>query len=227
MSVWAGWFLLASLATSHAQGTASSPVTFSRDIQPLLAKHCVVCHGPDVDEAGLRLDRAGEGSESDAIAAVIEPGDAEASELLRRVTTEDAAARMPPDGDPLEPSEVAKLRQWIDQGAQWETHWAFQPVSRPAVPQSAGRADNPRAANPIDAFVQRRLEAADLSLSEPADRATLIKRLSYDLTGLPNPACSAWRSRGGVLVTWTVTDEAGLTTAREMADNIIFEHVRP
>lgn len=159
-----------------------STVTFSRDIQPILAKHCVLCHGPDESEAGLRLDRASDGDGVHAIGSVITPGDAESSELLRRITTDDDAERMPPDAEPLDAAEVALLRQWIDQGAKWEQHWAFRPVVQPTVPVFDSSFE---ARNPVDAFVLASLQEAGLAPSPAADRYTLIKRLYYDLIGLP------------------------------------------
>jgi len=168
-------------ATSQAH--AEEEALFARDIQPLLAKRCLVCHGPDLAEAGLRLDTPEAAyAETDSGTRAIVPGDAEASELIYRVTCDDDSMRMPPDDDPLTEEEIARLRQWIRDGAKYEMHWAYQPVRESPLPPVKSTA---WVRNPIDQFVLARLEAKDLSPSPTADRATLIKRLHYDLIGLP------------------------------------------
>ena len=164
---------------------AAPAVDFARDVQPLLARRCLACHGPDDAEGGLML-----GSHESALAATdsgdpaIRPGDAAGSELLRRVLSHEEWERMPPEGDRLTAEEVAILRAWIDGGAAWADHWAFQ---RPVVVKPpAPRADGPPSVrNGIDRFVQHRLEAAGLEPNPPADRVTLLRRLAFDLTGLP------------------------------------------
>ncbi|MCA8983935.1 MAG: PSD1 domain-containing protein [Planctomycetaceae bacterium] len=157
--------------------------SFSRDIQPLLAKHCVLCHGPDDDSAGLRLDQ------HDRALAVLEsgqraivPGQPEASALLQRVSATDPAVRMPPEGDPLTPREIEMLREWIRGGARFEEHWAFRPVKEPPLPR-LHNVNWPR--NPIDHFVLAPLEQARLLPSPEAEPTVLVKRLYYDLVGLP------------------------------------------
>jgi hypothetical protein len=158
-------------------------VVFSRDIQPLLAKHCLVCHGTDKAESGLRLDveeSAIQKLESGQRAIV--PGKALASEILKRVTSTDESERMPPEGDPLTPTQIELLTRWINDGAKYETHWAYRPVSEPTLPVVR---QQDRVRGPIDQFVLARLEAAGLAPSKEADRPTLIKRLYYDLLGLP------------------------------------------
>jgi hypothetical protein len=162
---------------------ASGPVIFSREIQPLLAKHCLECHGTDKSEAGLRLDihkHATAKLESGERAIV--PGKPEQSELLRRVTTDDEFARMPPEGEPLSKTEIDSLRRWIEQGAEYEEHWSYQPIAEPPLPDVK---NEEWIRNPIDRFVLAKLEAAGLEPSPAAERATLIKRLYYDLIGLP------------------------------------------
>ena len=106
----------------------------------------------------------------------------EASELLRRVTTSDAFERMPPEGDALAPDQVALLRRWVNEGAEYEQHWAYRPVKEPARPAVR---DETWVRNPIDSFVLAQLEQAGILPSPEADRPTLIKRLHYDLIGLP------------------------------------------
>jgi mono/diheme cytochrome c family protein len=158
-------------------------VDFGRDIQPLLAKRCFACHGPDKGEGGLRLNQRDTAlAELDSGEHAVVPGEPDQSELLRRITAEDAGERMPPEGKPLEAEQVALVRQWIAEGAKWEAHWAFQPLTQPPVPDVASR-DWVR--NPIDAFILSRLEQSGLRPAPPADRAALARRAYYDLTGLP------------------------------------------
>jgi len=165
--------------SAHA---ADSP-SFSRDIQPLLAKHCVVCHGPDEAEAGLRLDVAEHAlSPLESGATAIVPGKPDASELLARVTSTDESTRMPPEGEPLSDADVSVLQRWIQGGAAFEQHWAYRPVQQPSLP----KVQNPTwIQNPIDQFVLARLEANGVAPSPEAAPASLIKRLYYDLVGLP------------------------------------------
>jgi cytochrome c553 len=163
--------------------TARAEVEFGRDIQPLLARRCFACHGPDTHEAGLRLDnRAAATAELDSGSAAIVPGDVRASELLARISSSDPDIRMPPEGPPLSADEVAAVTAWIDGGAAWSSHWAFQPPQRPPLP--AGPAGDPPA-NPIDAFIDAGLAARGLSRSPAADKATLLRRACYSVTGLP------------------------------------------
>ena len=149
----------------------------------LFAEKCFACHGPDLQEADLRLD-----TREDAIRVLdserqaIVPGDADASELIRRVITEDSGERMPPEGDPLSNSQVEMLRKWIGQSAPYSRHWAYaklQSGSPPAVK------DESRINSPIDRYVLAELESHGIAPSPQADRFTLIKRLYYDLLGLP------------------------------------------
>lgn len=159
---------------------AAATVEFSRDIQPLLAKRCFACHGPDTQEAGLRFDAAAFAvRQLDSGAQAIVPGDSAASEILSRISSTDPDLQMPPEGERLSDAEVTAIRQWIEAGAAWEEHWAFRPVSRPQVPAVTG------AATPIDAFIQQGLKDRGLPVPVEADRRTLLRRVSYDLTGLP------------------------------------------
>ena len=172
--------LLAGLAPLAAVAADPEPVDFSRDVQPLLAKRCVACHGPDTQEAGLRLDnRAGAISELASGSRAIVPGTAAESEVLARITSADPDLQMPPEGPRLTPGQVAMLRQWIDEGAEWKEHWAFRPLARPAVPTIEG------VTNPIDAFISAGLARRGLPAPQPAAKQTLLRRATYDLTGLP------------------------------------------
>ncbi len=166
---------------------AAEPVNFSRDIRPILSNTCYKCHGPDEKErqANLRLDTA-EGllARSSAETAIVAPGNSDASELYRRIASEDPDLKMPPpsSGKRLAPEQIELIRRWIDEGAEWRPHWAFVPVVRPEPP--AVRHEE-LVRNPIDRFVLARLEAEGLEPSPPADRVTLVRRLTLDLTGLP------------------------------------------
>ncbi|HEV7221761.1 MAG TPA: PSD1 and planctomycete cytochrome C domain-containing protein [Pirellulales bacterium] len=162
---------------------AEAQIDFNRDIQPLLAQRCYRCHGPDKAEGGLKLNEHERAlAELDSGEHAIVPGKPDASALVARVASEDEASRMPPEGKPLKPAEVALLRRWIDEGAVWKKPWAFGPVAKPQPPAVANAA---RVSNPIDAFVLKRLEEAKLTPAAPADPAALVRRVYYDLTGLP------------------------------------------
>jgi hypothetical protein len=168
-------------------GWSVSAVDFSRDIQPLLAEHCLQCHGPDKAEAGLDLtqrDRA-LGNLDSGLKAIV-PGQPAASHLLERVRAEDPDLRMPPgDAKPLKADDVAKLEQWIREGAEFQMHWAFRSLTRPVVP---GFPREPWVRNPIDAFILAQLRSRRVTPSAEATPAQLIRRLHLDLTGLlPSP----------------------------------------
>lgn len=162
-------------------------IDFNRDIRPILSRNCFACHGPDAEkrQAGLRLDlreRALEKLESGAVAIV--PGEAARSELQRRITSTDANQRMPPEGSGhvLTPQQIERITAWIEQGAPYAEHWSFVKPQRPPLPSVAASG---WARNPIDVFVQAKLEEAGLSPSAEADSYQLIRRLSLDLRGLP------------------------------------------
>ena len=169
---------------------APQPPSFTRDIKGILSNRCIRCHGPDPEdrhgggEHGLRLDTFAGATEDLGGYAAIAPGDPEASELMARITATDHGVVMPPPeaGEPLAAEEIELLRQWIEAGATYEPHWAYQPIRRPRLP-AVRQTEWPR--NPIDHFVLAQLEAAGLSPSPEADRTTLARRLALDLTGLP------------------------------------------
>ena len=162
---------------------------------------CFLCHGPRQQMKGLRLDRREDALRGSESGPVILPGNSAGSRLVQLIAGTNPTQVMPPDGDGLTPEQVGMVRAWIDQGAKWSTpetadshpgaqeaassHWAFRPIRRPPVPEVAG-SNWPR--NPIDHFIQKRLEADGIEPSPEADRVTLIRRLSLDLIGLPpNP----------------------------------------
>ncbi len=178
--------LAVACATARAGEPRPDTVRFNRDIRPILSGVCFRCHGPDAArrKADLRLDTAdGAFADLDGRHAIV-PGDPEASELLYRISADDDTERMPPPqaGEALKPGQVALIRRWIEQGAKWEPHWSLVPPERPEIPA----VKNPSwARNPIDRFIQARLEREGLSPSPEADRATLLRRVTLDLTGLP------------------------------------------
>ncbi|MGB7324084.1 MAG: PSD1 and planctomycete cytochrome C domain-containing protein [Rubripirellula sp.] len=150
-------------------------VTFNAHIRPIMSNTCFACHGPDeeANDSGLRLDSFAMATES-----AIVPGDAEASDVYQRLV--DVDDPMPPTEfrHQLSDREKALFKKWIDQGAKYEQHWSYTPIEKPAVPKSAS-------GNPIDGFIIARLAAEGLSPSPIADKATLLRRLSLDLIGLP------------------------------------------
>ena len=167
--------------------SAAPPVDFARDIRPILSDRCFACHGPDESkrQAGLRLDTEDGAKKSRGPRTPVVPGDVSASEILKRVAPENPARRMPPpysDRKPLTEKEVATLRAWIEQGAKWQGHWSFTPPVRSAEPSVRNRS---WVRNPIDSFILARLEAEGLAPSPEADRDRLLRRVSFDLTGLP------------------------------------------
>lgn len=173
------------LATSGPLAAAEKEVDFNRDIRPILSNKCYTCHGPDdaTLEAELRLDLRESSTEDRGGYQAIAPGSPDDSELLRRVMARDDE-QMPPaeSGKPLTDSEVKLLRQWIAEGAHYARHWSYEPPIRPTPPTVK---NEKLVRNAIDRFVLAPLERRDLTLAREADRRTLIRRLSLDLTGLP------------------------------------------
>ncbi len=165
----------------RADGPAPPTVDFNRDIRPLLSDNCFACHGPDDKQrkAKLRFD-----THEGALAklrggnAAVVPGKPDESALVERVSADDPKMVMPPpkSGKKLTTEQKELLRRWIAQGAPWSGHWAFEPPQKPAAPMTG---------NPIDYFIRARLAKAGLRPAPEADRATLIRRVTLDLTGLP------------------------------------------
>ena len=175
--VWAG-------GIGSACANEAAPLRFDRDIRPILAENCLSCHGPGKQEAGLRLDTAaGSTASLDSGMRGIVPGEPAASELLARIRSTDADTQMPPPHSrkTLSDEEKQRLEQWIAAGAPYEQHWSFRPLERPAVPVAPASGT----LHPVDAFLAVPLAAAGLPVNPAADRATLIRRLSFTLTGLP------------------------------------------
>jgi hypothetical protein len=167
--------------------TEVKKVDFVRDVQPIFTRSCVACHGPNTQMAGLRLD-----AKQSVFAKVVVAGNPAESALYRRVAGIGDVARMPMGGR-LADDQIATLKAWIEQGAEWpdsvgvkvaatKIHWAFVPPQRPALPAVTNQT---WAKTPVDRFVLARLEKESLAPSPEADRVTLLRRLSLDLTGLP------------------------------------------
>ncbi len=173
---------------------AAEPVDYARDVKPLLAKHCVDCHGAKLPRGKLRLDTAAAALKGGEDGPTVIPGKADESTLIDAVTGDGETPRMPLKRAPLTVAEVAILRSWIDQGAKapkdeqpsnpLTVHWAFVP---PSAPRAATRVADPQWAtlHPVDAFIRARLDREKIAPSLLADKATLIRRVTLDLTGLP------------------------------------------
>ncbi len=175
-------FLCVCVSKNVGQAQSSDAIDFQRDIRPILANHCFKCHGPALQESGIRLDSR----EAATKRKLVVPGAPDKSLMIKRITA-DEQERMPPAdaADRLKPAQVELLKKWITQGAEYAPHWAFIKPKLAATP----KVKNARwVRNPIDAFILARLEKEGLTPSPEADRATLIRRLSLDLTGLtPSP----------------------------------------
>ena len=157
-------------------------VSFSRDVLPVLSDRCFHCHGPDEEhrEAGLRLDLESAAKEDLGGYAAVVPENLEESEIWQRIISDDEDERMPPSDShrkPLSEQEREAIREWILDGARWGRHWSFEKPTRPQLPNTDQ--------HPIDAFIRSRLTQEGIDPSPRADQHTLLRRLSFDLTGLP------------------------------------------
>ncbi len=172
-------FALVALASP---ARAADAVDYRKDVKPLLQERCYACHGALAQKGKLRVD-----SGAHLLKKAVVPGKPAESELVARITSTDDESRMPPEGHPLKPSEVATIKKWIEEGAKVPAddapesdprdHWSFRPVVRPAVP--------PGGANPIDAFVAAKRKEKGIAAVPPAEKRTLLRRVYIDLTGLP------------------------------------------
>jgi mono/diheme cytochrome c family protein len=185
---------IVTLTLVPAAAPAAGRVDYLREVKPLLAKHCVSCHGPQKQRSGLRLDTAAGALKGGNAGPAVVPGHSDQSRLIQAVRGEADVAAMPPKGPRLAGSEIALLRAWIDAGAGAPAgeaentasgnsrHWAFRPLVRPDLPavRNAGWVRNP-----IDRFILARLEKEGVAPSPEAERPTLARRLFLDLTGLP------------------------------------------
>src|SRR3989441_11609068 len=175
-------------SVAAAGDSDSEPVQFNRDIRPILSERCFTCHGPDKAnrKTNMHFD-TDEGALTPLASGgfAIVRGNLSKSVMYQRISSDNEAFRMPPAyfGLPKLPDrEIELIRRWIEQGAQWQKHWSFIPPERPPLPHVTNK-EWPR--NPIDSFVLARLEREGLTASPEADRVTLIRRLTLDLTGLP------------------------------------------
>ena len=189
------WLVVALVAIAFPSAlSADEPVEFARDIKPILASRCTQCHGAEKQESGLRLDIGSGLAEGGNSGPAFVAGKAADSLMIQAVRGAADVSKMPPKGPALSPGEIELLARWIDEGAKLPAaiglsaagrksdHWSFQPLSNPNPPA----VNNPGwARNPLDTFVLSRLEAANLAPSSEAKKATLIRRLSLDLLGLP------------------------------------------
>lgn len=177
------FFILGLLFTTQffwsREALADESLSFNRDIRPLLSQNCFRCHGPDEGqrEADLRLDQ------ESGVRHGFEPGKLDASEAWTRINSDDPEQQMPPpdSGLKLTPQQVATIRQWVDQGANWEGHWAFIAPKKTPIPKVGKQVTT----NPIDAFLLDRLNQEQVTPVQRADAGTLLRRLSLDITGLP------------------------------------------
>jgi mono/diheme cytochrome c family protein len=179
--------LAAVLGTASSAFSAPAELSFNAQVRPLFSDRCLSCHGPDEKnrKAKLRLDteQGGVFREKDG-KFLVKPGAPDKSELYKRITSKDPDEKMPPPDSnlSLSESEIASIRQWIEQGAKWEKHWAFIPP-RKVTPPDVKNASWPR--NDIDRFILARLDKANLTPAMEASREKLLRRVSFDLTGLP------------------------------------------
>ncbi len=181
-------------ATTHS---ATDFTQFERDVRPVLAKHCYTCHGADKQESDLRLDSGQAMRSGGTRGAAVEPGNA--NSLFLEAIRQSGELKMPPEGA-LSPSEIDGLTNWVVAGAAWPEyevrplpnesglldarakHWAYQPLTRSVVPEQR---DDTWSRNAVDRYIKRALDAADLTPAPMADKRTLIRRITYDLIGLP------------------------------------------
>jgi mono/diheme cytochrome c family protein len=182
------FFVGATALRLSARESSANAVEFLREIQPILTAHCLKCHGSDKSKGGLRLtDLAAATKTLKSGDRAIVQGNPHESELLRRVTSADIDERMPPKGAPLTDRQIAHLKKWIADGAKWPTHWAYTPLVRlrpPSIPAEWQQ----HVRTPIDAFVLDKLLRRKLTPAPPADKRTLLRRVFFDLIGLPPSA---------------------------------------
>lgn len=217
--------------------SAAKDVDFQQEIQPLLKTHCVKCHGSEKQKGGLRLDRksaALKGGESGEPGVV--PGKASESRLLHLIKSRDNAERMPPEGDPLSDSEIDLFRRWIDEGAQWpdadsadaasgrsqmivtdddRQHWSFRPLELVTPPVVK---DQEWVRTPIDQFIRHAQEAQGLTPTARADASTLVRRIYYDLIGLPPEVTSKDLSTDDLVDSLLASPHYGERWARHWLD---------
>lgn len=178
-------FLPVLVFLTTASAFAEEDISFNQDIRQILTNHCYQCHGPDEAhrQADLRLDNQIDATALHDGHAAIVPGRPERSLVIERIKSDDDALRMPPPDlkKDLTPTQIELLEKWIATGAEYENHWAFTPPSRPALPDT----DNPWGQNPIDRFIAQKIRRAGLEPNPSAAKELLIRRVTFDLTGIP------------------------------------------
>lgn len=177
-------FAMPAFVAQPSMATANDTIQYNRDVRPILADKCFACHGFDekTREAGLRLDTSdGATADHDGVRAIT-PGDISKSEAWTRIQSSDPSLRMPPESShkTLKPEEIDILRRWIEQGAAYQKHWAFERPVQPNMPMSP-----PDSLNPIDAFLSQRLQREGRTMAPQATKPILIRRVAFALTGLP------------------------------------------
>ncbi len=196
MVIWSGVFgvALAAVDKSKLPAVANRPVDFAKDIQPIFKSACYSCHGPEKQKSGYRLDAKSVALKGGDIGPAIVPGNSADSPLIHYVADLVPDLLMPSKGERLSATQIGLLRAWIDQGAKWPDgadplltkntadHWAFKPMANPPVPK-VKKTDWVK--SPVDAFVLAKLEQKGLSPATAADKRTLLRRVTFDLTGLP------------------------------------------
>ncbi len=178
--------VLLALSAASAFAAPNPGVNFDRQIRPILSDNCFTCHGPDEKHrmASLHFDTK-DGAFSKT--GVITPGNSAASRMYQRISNTNEAMRMPPaySGHKLTDTQIDLIKRWIDEGAKWETHWAFVPPKRPDLPEVH---DKTWVRTPVDNFVLAKFESQNLKPAPQADKTTLLRRVTFDLTGLPPSA---------------------------------------
>ncbi len=199
-------------ASGNAAGQGAATRSYERELKPVLKERCYACHGPLKQEAGLRVDSVAAIKKGGESGSAVDTANPRLSRILSRVAAADATTRMPPEGQPLAPAQIAHLREWLDAGAPAPVndqpepdprdHWAFRPPVRPPLPRSTlpeqtvsrpaptgppSTASTPMtlSVHPVDAFVDRELSQRQLTPRPEADKATLLRRVTLDLIGLP------------------------------------------
>ncbi|MCA9194786.1 MAG: PSD1 domain-containing protein [Planctomycetales bacterium] len=189
--IWRGCFIVFAALSSNNALYATDEIEFNQDIRPILSDRCFACHGPDANrrEADLRFDEYENLIQDRGGYSIVVPGDSTQSELWKRIQSSDAEIRMPPPDsqNPLSTTEVERLKQWLDQGAKWQGHWAYEPA-RYQLPAADSIANYSAAGNWIDSYIAAVAVQVGGNFSAQADRKTLQRRLSFDLTGLPPSA---------------------------------------
>ena len=187
-SLWVGSFFVSGTAgiALASESTLPEVIEFNRDVRPILSENCFVCHGPDANkrQAEMRLDTEAGLFGTDSKTKPVVARELGTSELIKRIDSADPEQLMPPfdSGKKLSPRDIAILKKWVEQGASWQGHWSYLKPVRAAVPSAT---DAAFVRNDIDRYVLAKLNAAGLKPSREADRVTLLRRLSFDLRGLP------------------------------------------